>query len=309
MATMSDESASWRNTKVIVTGATGFIGAHLVRSLIERGADVIATSRRDVGEGDDAGARWVRIDPTDLEQVRGAFTASRPDYVFHLSSLADGRHDLNLVVPIMQAELVSTVNVLTVAAECGIRRLVVPGSLEEPDPGTVPSSPYAAAKAASRIYARMFHLLYALPVVTARIFMTYGPGQPRWKLIPTVARALLSSVPPQIGSPERPVDWIYISDVVEGLVRLAEAPGIEGQTVDLGNGVLTTVRAVVETLCDLCQSKVDPVFAAAPTRPFERVARADLDATVRALHWRPQVVLREGLARTLEAFQRDEGPK
>jgi len=308
MATKTSNSAPWEKAKVIVTGARGFIGAHLVRLLVERRADVVATSRS-AGAGNDLGVRWIRIDPSDIDEVRRAFAASRPDYVFHLSSLADGRPDVNLVAPTVRAELLSTVNVLTVAAEFGVRRLVLPGSLEEPDPGAAPSSPYAAAKGASRLYARMFHQLYGLPVVTARIFMTYGPGQPDWKLIPSVAKALLSGVPPRIGSPDRPVDWIYISDVVEGLVRMAEAPGIEGRTLDLGNGTLTTVRQVVEILRELCGSSVDPVFAAAPVRPFERVACAELDVTVEALRWRPQVALRDGLARALEALRREQGTK
>lgn len=306
MATANGEKTVWRGVKALVTGATGFIGAHLVRSLVERGAEVIATSRRDI-EGGEAGARWMRADPADIDQLRGAFAASRPDFVFHLSSLADGRHGLSLVLPIMQAELVSTVNVLTVAAEHGVRRLVLPGSLEEPEAGAIPSSPYAAAKAASRLYTGMFHRLYGMPVVTARIFMAYGPGQPDWKLIPKAARALLSGIPPHIGSPDRPVDWIYVSDVVEGLIRLAGTPGIEGMTVDLGSGRLTTVREVVQILRDLSESSAEPVFAGTPARPFERVARADFDEMVRVLRWRPNVALREGLARTLDALRREQG--
>lgn len=298
-----DGPTRWKAATVMVTGATGFLGAHLVRALGAHGADVVAVSRGSVS-APGAGARWMQADLTDFAQVRRLFTNCRPDCVFHLSSLADGRPDLLLVVPIMQADVIATVHVLTVAAELGLRRLVLPGSLEEPEPGAAPTSPYAAAKATSRLYARMFHLLYAVPVVTARIFMTYGPGQPAWKLIPSTANSLLRGIPPHIGSPVRQVDWVYISDVINGLLRLAEVANIEGQTIDLGSGTLTTIREVVETLRELSGAPVNPVFAAVPKRPFERVARADVEATWRILGWKPEVSLRDGLARTLEALRR-----
>jgi len=168
---------------VMVTGATGFIGSHLVRALVARGAGVIAVSRKNV-EPSGGVLSWIRADLSDLAQANWAFEEARPDTVFHLSSLANGRPDLGLVEPTFRYELAATVNVLQAATQHKLRRLVLAGSLDEPAPGSQPASPYAAAKAASHVYADLFHSLYGVPLVIARIFMAYGPGQPSWKLIP-----------------------------------------------------------------------------------------------------------------------------
>lgn len=302
---MHEEGVQWADMNVMVTGATGFLGSHMVRELRARGATVTGVSRREV-TGASEGLRWIRADLTDHAQAMHAIASCRPDYVFHLSSLADGRRDLSLVMPTIQAELVASVNVLIAAAEVGVRRLLLPGSLEEPEPGEAPTSPYAAAKACSRLYARMFHLLHDVPVVSTRIFMTYGPGQPQWKLIPSVALAFLRGEAPRVGSPDRSVDWVYVTDVIDGLIRSAEVEGLEGKSLDLGSGTLVTIRDLVEMLRELTNARVIPNYAATPERRFERVVRADLNETMQAIAWCPKVALREGLARTLGALRGEE---
>jgi len=114
---------------------------------------------------------------------------------------------------------VSTVNLLTVAANIGCRRIVLLASLEEPEPGhtdAAPASPYAAAKWTSGTYGRMFHKLYQTPVVLVRPFMTHGPRQDVRKIIPLLPSPLQDQAP-KLASGQRQVDWIYVDDVIEGL--------------------------------------------------------------------------------------------
>ena len=123
-------------------------------------------------------------------------------------------------------------NLLVAATRAGCRRVVLAGSMEEPDlaAGEAPGSPYAAAKAAQSLYARFFRALYGAPVVTARIFMVYGPGQRDLsKVVPYAILRGLEGQPAELASGARPVDWIHVDDVARGLVALAEAPGIEGR--------------------------------------------------------------------------------
>ena len=172
--------------------------------------------------------------------MRSLFRNIRPDIIFHLASHVKGAPNLEHVLPTFHSNLQSTVNLLTLAAEKGCRRMVLTGSLAEPEPENgelFPSAPYAAAKWASSGYARMFHALYQLPVVIARVFMVYGPAQQDLtKLIPYVTLSLLRGETPKITSGGRLVDWIYVSDVVDGFVALGQAPGIDGATLDLGFG-------------------------------------------------------------------------
>jgi nucleoside-diphosphate-sugar epimerase len=154
----------------------------------------------------------------------------------------------------------------------------------------------------------MFHSLYSLPVVVARLFMVYGPGQrdPK-KLIPSVIGSLLRKEPPRVSSGERPVDWVYIDDVVSGILALGQAPGVEGKTVDIGTGVLTTVRGVVETLAELIPGAPAPEFGSVTTRRDEQVRAARVEQTRATMGWSAQVGLSDGLSRTIEWFRDQRG--
>lgn len=298
----------FRDTVVAVTGATGFIGAHLAARLCALGAEVhgIARSRPTFEHGR---FHSRSLDLCDYQAVVGAMQAIRPDYVFHLASHVMGAPDLKHVLPAFHANLETTVNLLTACADCGCGqdRVVLTGSLVEPPPGeleTVPSSPYAAAKWASGSYARMFHALYGLPTSIARVFMVYGPAQrDETKLVPYVVRTLQAGQTPKITSGRRQIDWIYVADVVDGFLAIAAAPGIEGQSVDLGSGKLISTRDLVLTISRLMESKNAPEFGALPDRPLEPVRMADVERSYRQTGWRPHVSLERGLRETIEYYR------
>lgn len=296
-----------RDARVLVTGASGFIGQHLVRALGDLGARVHAVSRRD--REPDPAVTWHRADLAAPGAAERLLAAAAPELVFHLASAVTGGRELALVLPTFEANLVSTVHLLAAAAGQGVRRLVLAGSVEEPDAagGEPPGSPYAAAKWAASGYARMFHALYATPVVTARLFMVYGPAQlDLRKLVPHVTLSLLRGEAPALSSGSRPVDWIHVDDAVGGLLRCALGSGLEGATVELGSGELVTVRAVAERLHALVGGPA-PAFGALPDRPLERVRAACLAATERTLGWRPRVSLDEGLAATAAWYREHRG--
>jgi nucleoside-diphosphate-sugar epimerase len=292
--------------RILVTGANGFIGSHLSLRLCQEGAEVHAVyrSQRPADLGDH---HWWQADLADLAEVRRIIGKARPEVIFHLASHVKGAPDLEHVLPTFQSNLQSTVNLLTVAAESNCRRIVLTGSLAEPEVerGEIfPSAPYAAAKWASSGYARMFHALYKLPVVIARVFMVYGPGQKDLtKLIPYVTLSLLQGRTPKISSGQRLVDWIYVSDVVDGFVALAQAPNVDGATVDLGSGVLISIRDIVQQLAAVvdCQATVE--FGALPDRPLEPTRLAKTAETFARIGWRPQVSLRDGLEGTVDWYR------
>jgi nucleoside-diphosphate-sugar epimerase len=201
----------------------------------------------------------------------------------------------------------STINLLTAAGEIGCHRFVLAGSLEEPEPDAegraAPCSPYAASKAAGTAYAKMFHVLYHLPVVIARIFMVYGPAQrDSKKLFPYVIESLLRGEAPKLSSGSRLVDWIYVEDVVEGLLRVAHSQGIEGLRIDIGSGSLVSIRSAVELLVRMMNSPINPIFGAIPDRPFEQSRKADIASSKSALGWTPTVSLPTGLRRTIDWY-------
>jgi nucleoside-diphosphate-sugar epimerase len=237
--------------------------------------------------------------------------------IFHLAGYAVGGRDLELVLPTFHSNLATTVNLLTAATEIGCRRIVVAGSMEEPisnNEDVIPSSPYAAGKWASSAYARMFNRLYKTPVVITRIFMTYGPGEPNPnKIIPYVITSLLRGESPKLSSGRREVDWIYVDDVVDGLILAAQAPDVEGNTVDLGSGVLVPIRKVVENLVDIMGTDLKPSFCSVPDRQMEQVRVANTEVTRGRIGWEPKTSLEKGLRYTVEwhnkQFEKDEAIK
>ena len=291
--------------KFLVTGATGFLGSHLCRRLIARGAEVHAVSRRRQ-EADSAEICWWQGDMAEISRVREIFQQIRPHVVFQLAGLATASPARELVLPTLHSLLVSTVNILTAAAESGCRRTLLAASLTEPqmDLGEItPGSPYAAAKWASGAYARMFNEIYAVPVVMLRPFMTYGPGQDERKLIPYVIRSLLGGESPRLASGEQEIDWIYIDDVMDGFMAAAIALDVDGETIDLGCGDLVAIRRVIEHLLRLIGSKIEPLFGALPDRPLERARIAKTADAYRKLGWKATTSLEVGLEKTVAWYR------
>lgn len=291
----------------MVTGASGFIGSHLCRRLIEDQAEVHAVYCTQAPAKEKSQVRWWQADLSELSAVRRLFREVQPDVIFHLASHVKGAPNLEHVLPTFHSNLESTINLLTMAAETGCRRVVLTGSLAEPDPKNgelFPSAPYAAAKWASSGYARMFHALYQLPVVIARVFMVYGPAQQDLtKLIPYVTLSLLRGETPKITSGERLVDWVYVSDVVEGFVALGQASGIDGETLDLGSGKLVSIREIVQQLASVVDPRARMDFGALPDRPLEPTRLAQTAETSARIGWKPQVSLGEGLERTVDWYR------
>jgi UDP-glucose 4-epimerase len=294
--------------RALVTGAAGFIGSALCRRLASLGVEVHGVSRS-ARNAENHIARWWQCNLEDLDAVRKLVKELKPQYIIHLASNSAGSRAPELVVPIFQSNLHTTVNLLSAANEVGCQRILLTGSMEEPDPGVdwpIPSSPYAAAKFAAGTYGRMFHALYDMPVVLLRVFMVYGPNQREtYKLIPYVTLSLLRSEVPNLSSGNRAVDWIYIDDVVEGFIVAAGASGVEGSTLDIGTGRSVTVRGVVEVLTDIIRPPVPPVFGTVADRPMEQVRVANVEDSYRRLGWRAKLDLRAGLHRTVEWYQKN----
>ncbi len=299
-------SSPFFGQKILITGAHGFIGSHLSRRLHRDGAEVHALSRT-TQASDGTGLYWWQVDLAETEAVRELVRTIKPEIIFHLASHNVGARDLDLVLPTFRSNLMSTVNLFTAISEIGCRRVVLAGSMEEPEPGdtqAIPGSPYAAAKWASSAYARMFHALYQLPVVLLRIFMVYGPAE--WhlrKIVPYVILSLLRGEVPHLSSGERQVDWVYVEDVVEGLLAAARAPGVEGRTIDVGSGELVSIRTLVEHLVRLINPQLQPLFGALLDRPLEQMRVANTAPAAALMGWEAATSLEEGLKRTVDWYE------
>ena len=290
--------------RILVTGAAGFLGRHLCRRLAAAGAETHAVSRSPRSDGEGR-VRWWQADLEDLRATCALVADVKPDVLFHLSGLADGAANAGLLMPTFQSLLASTVHLIQAVNDAGRGRLILIASLEEPRTGEecVPSSPYAAAKWAASSYGRMAHQAFGTPVVIVRTYMAFGPGQEPRKVIPYTITSLLRGIPPKIHRHSRRLDWIYVDDVIDGYLRAAGEPGIEGSTIELGSGSAISIREVVERLAGMIAPGLTPTFGPTSDRTVEDIRIADTERAFSRIGWRPRTSLDTGLALTAEWFR------
>jgi UDP-glucose 4-epimerase len=290
--------------RIVVTGAAGFIGSHVCQRLVAADAVVYACTRGPVDHASvSTGIEWRALDVLDAFEIKRAIDEVRPYAVIHLASRVSGSRDVAEVLPMFDANLASTVHLLSAALEVGAR-VVLAGTMEEPFPGedleTPPRSPYAASKWAAAAYVRMFGHLWGLQAAVLRPSMVYGPGQSDLtKLVPHTIVSLLRKEPPRLASGRRVSDWIHAQDVADAFLAAVEVASPRVPTVDVGSGELHSVRHVVERITEIVGNGVEPVFGARADPPDEAGRPADLETATATLGWRAAIGLDQGLRETV----------
>lgn len=292
-----------------VTGATGFIGRRLIPALLETGYSVAALTLPGEAHHLPGEVRIFRGDVTDVGALSAALSEATPTHIFHLAAV--GITDLAL--PMAEACRVNVggvINVLEVTRGLpSVQRVVLAGTSYEygarrADDGLDPFNAYSASKVAAWAFARAAHNAWQLPVVTVRPFQVYGPGQRRNAVVPAAIAAALRHEDFRMTLGEQQRDFIFVADVVRGLLAAAEAPDIEGRVLDLGTGELHPVRDVVERIWDLTASKGRILAGALPYRPGEVPAiPANVHRTRLLTGWQATIPLEQGLQRTIDAMQ------
>lgn len=296
----------------LVTGGGGFIGSHLVRSLLAAGrrvrvADDFSTGRRsNLPEG-------AELLEGDMNRTADAAVAG-VDAVFHLAALPSVPRSVEKPIESHQATARGTVEILRAAERAGVRRVVLASSSSVyGDTPTLPKheampprplSPYAVAKLATELYARSWAAHTKLETVSLRFFNVYGPRQdpdsPYAAVIPIFARKLREGRPmPVNGDGGQTRDFTYVGDVVNGLQLAAEAPGLSGRVYNLAGGRPVTVLELGKTLARLAGRPA--VFEHRPERAGDiRDSWCDPSAAKRDFGFKARTPLEEGLKFTLE---------
>jgi nucleoside-diphosphate-sugar epimerase len=295
---------------VLVTGASGFVGACAVHELLRRGHEVHVLLRP-------ASNLWrlqavldrLRIhrgDVTEAVAVRRVLHDVRPRAVLHLAtygayeSQADAR-------AILQTNILGTYNLLEASAEAGVAVFVNTGSSSEygfkaelmrESDVLEPNSFYAVGKAAQTHLCRFLAQRSAMAVVVFRLFSVYGPWEEPARLMPTLIRRARAGLPLQMVSPRTVRDFVYVEDVLEALLNLSAAARLHGEVINLGTGIETPLQTVVQTVLDLLGSRSEVHWGAMTARHWDSNRWAADPAKAKALlNWEPRTTLRDGLAR------------
>ncbi len=309
--------------QVLVTGADGFIGSHLVERLVAQGARVRAmvfyNSWNEIGWLRDVTKETrsaVEIFPGDIRDAeRVCQGVKNCDYVFHLSSLIAIPYSYNAPRSYMETNITGALNVLQACRGCDTLTRLVHVSTSEvygtaqitPIPESHPlvgQSPYSASKIAADKLAESFHLSFGLPVVTARPFNTFGPRQTARAVIPTIASQLLAGRNYlSLGALHPTRDFNYVTDTANGMLALALCKAAEGEVVNIGSGEEWSIRQTVDMLMEITGHNVPIAIDDARIRPEKsEVNRLLADNTkIKSITtWRPDVPFRTGLERTVE---------
>jgi nucleoside-diphosphate-sugar epimerase len=282
---------------VLITGGTGFIGGALIQRLIDQDAHVTVLVREKPGQIRQLrfpdGVEVVEADLRYAAGLKRAVEAVAPEWVVHLAAVGV----TNPFLPIgeaLRSNLDGTINLLkAVSGQCRVLVARTPGEFEM-------INPYAASKAAAWGFCRMFHRTEGWPVVGVMPFQVYGPGQPTKTVLGAALKAAHAGEPFPMTSGEQKRDWVYIEDVVDGILAAATASGIDGETVELGTGLATSIKEVATRLFELA-GKGQPLVGALPARPGEvPVMAADADRAEHLTGWRATIGIDEGLRRLIE---------
>lgn len=318
----------WKNKRVLITGAGGFIGSHLVERLITDGARVRAFVRYN-SRGDPGSLRYlpaekftqIELIPGDLRDGPAVLTAVQGcDIIFHLGATISIPYSYIHPFEVAETNFMGTLNVLTASKNAGVERLIhtstsevygtatqVPISESHPLKG---QSPYSASKIGADKMAESFYCTYNLPVVTVRPFNTYGPRQSARAVIPTIISQALTRDSISLGSLETKRDFTFVEDTVTGFMKAGEKGGIEGEVFNLGTGREITIGDLANLVSQKVGRKIDIRVAQERMRPGKsEVMRLLSDYTLSndRLNWSPQVSLEEGLERTISWIAKNIG--
>jgi len=315
---------SYARKNVLVTGAGGFIGSHLVERLVSLGAQTRAVVRYN------SSGSWGWLDKSpvkdsiqvvtgdirDLDSVQEAVKGI--DIVFHLAALIGIPYSYHSPSSYVRTNIEGTLNVLQCALNNGVKLVVhtstseVYGSarcvpIEESHP-LQGQSPYSASKIGADKLAEAFHLSFGLPVAIIRPFNTFGPRQSARSVVPTIITQALTQRRISLGNLTPTRDFNYVADTVEGFIRMGECPDAIGQVINIGSGREVSISELSKTILSLIGRNIPIVCENERVRPpaseVDRLCANNSKANG-ILGWQPQFTLQQGLTQTIEWMEKN----
>jgi len=312
---------NWQGKKVLVTGAGGFIGSHLVENLVVLGVEVRAfvryNSRNDQGLIEllptevKGNIEVVLGDLRDSETVREAVNGI--DIIFHLAALIAIPYSYLHPREVVETNIIGTLNMLNAARDYGMEKIIhtstsevygtaqyVPIDEKHPLQG---QSPYSASKIGADMLAESYYRSYDMPIAIIRPFNTYGPRQSARAVIPTIISQALTKEEILLGSLHPTRDYTYVGDVVEAFIKVAESPSSIGEVINIGSNFEIPIGDIAAKVLSMVGKNKQIVTDPRRIRPGKsEVERLWCDSTKakELLGWEPKVSFDEGLNRTIK---------
>jgi len=308
-----------RNRKILITGATGFVGANLTRHFLEKGADVSVFTRKmsdkwrirdilnDISE--------YHVDLKNLHVLSKAIKKIKPNIIIH-TAVYGGYSFQNDTTKIIEANFAGTVNLINASICAGFELFINTGSSSEygikskPMKETdlpEPVSEYGVSKAAASAYCHAVARKEGMPIATLRLFSPYGYYEDRDRLVSSVILSCLRHINPKLSSPDSVRDFIFIEDVIDAYEKIIDNKDkVKNEIFNAGSGKQHTVREVVKNIVKLTGSKVKPEWGRVANLRNEPLRwQADISKAKRLLSWEPEYSLMQGLEKNINWFKKN----
>jgi len=311
----------WFNKKVLITGAGGFIGSHLVEHLVRKGAIVRAFVRYNSRNN------WGLLDllPKDILDNLEIFLGDIQDpqivkkavkgseIVFHLASLIAIPYSYIAPMSFVNTNVLGTLHIMEACLQEGVERVIhtstsevygtakyVPIDEDHPLQG---QSPYSASKIGADKVAESYYYSFNLPVAIIRPFNTYGPRQSARAIIPTIITQLLTNNKLKLGNLSAKRDLNYIDDTVEGFLKVATVSKAIGETINIGSNTEISIEELAYKIMYIMNKKVPITIEETRKRPSDSEVwrlKADNRKAKKLLDWEPKFSLDNGLKHTIK---------
>lgn len=299
--------------RVLMTGATGFVGANLARRLLSDGHDLHLLVRREASfwrlDGLLDSVRCYDANLQDRDAVARAVAQIRPEWIFHLAvhgaySYQTDRQE------IYRSNLLGTANLLEACEQTDFALFVNTGSSSEygfkayppaEDDLPQPNSDYAVSKVAATLLCGHTARRLARPVITLRLYSVYGDYEEPRRLIPRLLRLGMERRWPPLVSPQIARDFVYVGDVVDAYLTVTQAPDMAFDAVyNIGSGTQTRLGGIVQIVRDLCAIEAEPVWNNMEKRVWDTdVWVGNVEKAARELGWTAPTSLQAGLSATM----------
>jgi nucleoside-diphosphate-sugar epimerase len=306
--------------KIVITGATGFVGSNLARYFVGRNNEVHLLLRAssdiwriaDIMDKVNVHKADLTV-PAELEQV---VMSVRPDVILH-TAVYGGHPFQNDTNKIFDANLRGTINLVQACRDLDYELFINTGSSSEygvkrqPMKETdvcEPNEDYGVSKTAASLYCQMTARRYRKPIITFRLFSPYGSYDDATRLIPSVIISCIKRQPLKVSSPYFVRDYIYIRDIVEAYEKAVETSHLHnsGEIFNVGSGKQQTIGDVVQHIVQLVDQNIQPEWGSPGKRQHEpQVWQADVSKAESSLGWKPRYSIEQGLHETVEWFRKN----
>lgn len=310
--------ASLKGKRVLITGATGFVGSNLVRMALKQGSDVhiITRTKSDKWRIDDVSTYITdyNSDLLDYKRLDDIVSIIRPDIIYHTATYG-GKPNQRETIRIVQTNLIGTINLIKACMKFSFDLFVNTGSSSEygikekpmmEEDLLEPVNDYGVSKSAATQYCRAIAKTEELPIVTLRLFSPYGSYEGSTRLIPSVILSCLRRNKPRISSPNFVRDFVHIKDVLDAYEKLIDIPQLSGEILNIGSGKQCTIEEVANKIIELLGNCVELETGMAQRWPNEpKKWEADISKANDILAWKPKYDLENGLAETISWFEKN----